>query len=154
MSSFEVFTYSPRDINLIISGHKVVGWNSIRVSLMSPSFRVIKGIRGKNTRVRDVDSSATVALSLDQTSVSNSLLEQIAFQDKQTGNGRLSVSLSNPHGSEMFFSDTAFIEGKSDIMFEGEITGREWVIHCLQSDQSSGSDKLGGMIGSILGGLF
>lgn len=152
--SLEVFTYSPNDVNLLISGHKIIGWNKIVVEMLHPTFRIIKGIRGKNTRVRDRDSSARVVLSIDQTSVSNSILQQIAVQDKTTGNGRLSVALSNPYGSEVFYSDTGYLEDKADYNFEGEIGNREWTIMCLQSDYAGSSDQLGGLIGSILGGGF
>lgn len=149
-----VYTYSPKEINLFIAGHKVQGWNSISISPSAPTFKVIKGIRGKNTRVRNKDSSCTIRISVDQTSFTNSVLDQIIYLDKTYGTGRLTVSLTNPLGHEVFFTDTAFIEGKANLDFSDVAGDREWTIHCLNSDYSSGSDGVSGMLGSILGGLF
>lgn len=150
----DVQTYSPREIILSIAGHKIVGWNSIRIEKSSPTFIKVKGIRGVNTRVRDVDSSAKVVISLDQSSISNSILDQIAERDALLGTGRVSVSLSNILGGEVFFSDEAYLEGFAPMVYEGEGSDREWVIECLSSLGARNNGQLGGMVGSLLGGLF
>lgn len=152
--SLAVYTYSPSDVNIIISGHKVSGWNSVSVQHLAPTFKVIRGIRGKNTRVRNTDTSASVTIAIDQNSVSNSVLESVAMQDAATGNGRLSILISDPNGSGMFYSDTAFIEATPNYTLEGEANDRGWIFHCLSSQSGGDGGKLGGLVGSVLSAIF
>lgn len=151
--SFAVHTYSPADVNIMIAGYKISGWNSASVQHLAPKFKIIRGIRGKSTRVRNTDTSATVTIAIDQNSVSNALLEEIAIQDFYSGNGRLSVLISDPYGTGLFYSAEAFIEDKPSYTLEGEANDRSWVLHCMSS-QTEGEGKLGGMIGSVLSAIF
>ena len=100
---------------------------------------MIKGIRGKNTRVRNIDSSAIVSLEIDQNSISNSVLNQVVSKDRELGTGRLSISITDPYGAEKFYSDSAFLEGLPSYSLEAESGDRQWNVHC---SETSGRWKL------------
>ena len=72
--SFEVYTYSPSEVILTISGYQITGFDKISVSRNSPAFSMVKGIRGQNTRVRNRDSSCTITVDLLQTAMANDCL--------------------------------------------------------------------------------
>lgn len=154
MNLFQSYTYSPSSLNIIISGYRIVGWDSLSIKRHTPNFKLIKGIRGKNTRIRDKSTAVEITLSIDQTSPAQAVLMDIASQDLSYGTGMLSVSLKNPHGSEVFFSAKAFLEGHSTIDMGGDLSKRDWTILCLDSDNYIGTDPISGLIGSITGGIF
>lgn len=128
-----IYTYAPDEVALTFGGYIVEGWDSITVKRSSPAFQIKRGIRGKNTRVRNRDTSAVITLVCPQTSNVNKILTDLVTQDEITGNGRLSLSLIDGSGWEVFSSSEAFVDGLADREYEANESDREWVITCLNS---------------------
>lgn len=126
-----LFTYIPSKVVLDISGYKVQGHVSISLSLDNPQFKTIKGIRGRNTRVRDKNTSGVLKVELLQTSITNDLFSEIVQQDLIYGTGRLVISLKDDSGSSLFFCDNAYIEGFPELGFRDAAGTRTWTINCL-----------------------
>lgn len=148
------YTYSPNNVTLIISGFRVTGWESIEVKRQSPTFKVVRGIRGKNTRVRDKNGLTEVRVIVDQTSPANKVFHDISLADYNTGNGLLTLTLRDPNGYDFLHSNEVFLEGQAVATFSAETTGREWVFHCLSVANTSGGDPLASKLGSIFSKLF
>ncbi len=127
-NSFTVNTYSPKDVILTISGYQFTGWDSITISRSVKGFNTIRGIRGKNTRVRNTDTSATVAISLLQSSQGNDVLSDIHQQDLNFGTGRLTLMLKDNSGRSVFSSNEAFIPSFPTASFSGQFEYRNWEI--------------------------
>lgn len=129
-----VNTYNPSDVYLIIAGHICTGWNEISVERTTPSFRFVKGIRGKNTRVQDLDSSAVINITLLQTAQTNDILSEIHRQDIEEGTGRIELSLVDRSGTSSFSSIEAYIVNYPNKSFKDDFEPVTWTIQCQSTD--------------------
>lgn len=145
-----VLTYSPKKVIFVIGGYQVTGWESITIGRSTNAFIPIRGIRGKNTRVRNTDSSATITIPLLQTSLSNDVLSDIHTQDIALGTGRIELTLKDTGGNSIFSSNEAYILGFPAISYSGGIEYREWKIYC----QSTSNYEIGGNPESNVGDIL
>lgn len=129
-NTFSVLSYSPKDVILIIAGYQVTGWEKISISRTRKSFTTIPGIRGKNTRTVSRDTSATLSVSILQTSQSNEVLNYIHELDIDESTGRLPVTLKDMSGKSVFSSDQAYITGYPFVAYSGQFEYRAWEIFC------------------------
>lgn len=129
----EVRTYAPQEVILTFGGYAVEGWDSISVTRSTKEFSVVKGIRSKNTRIRNLNSHATISLQCPQTSQVNQILTHVLSVDEVTGNGKLEINLVDGSGNEVFTSSEAFIAGSADRSYGGDESERTWTIECLTS---------------------
>lgn len=128
-----VATYTPKEVSLLIGGSLVTGWDRITVQRNAESFRQVRGIRGKNTRVRNRDSSATMTVELAQTSITNSIFSQILQLDLAQGTGRLEWTLRDAKGEYVFQTNTGYVSSYPESGFSGEIETRRWTLLCDSS---------------------
>lgn len=130
----EISTYSPESVLLILGGAALTGWNSISISRDADQFNVIKGIRGKHTRSRNYDNSATIVLELPFSSDWNYILSQIVTQDTQSATGRCEILLKDNSGNSIFKTTQAYVRKFADVTFDATISSRVWTIQCLDVD--------------------
>lgn len=130
----EISTYSPDSVILTIGGAYLVGWNSIAISRDSGQFNVIKGIRGKHTRVRSYDTAASIVIELPFSSEWNDIFSEIVTQDLQSATGRIEILLKDNSGRSLFKSSQAFVTRYADVTFDSTISSRVWNIQCLSTD--------------------
>lgn len=138
-----VYTYSPEEVDLIVSGYRITGWNSIAVSRTSAGFTHIAGIDGKNTRIRNKDTGATIFIDVVRTSPVNTVFSEIHRKDLIYGTGRLEVMLKDKQGGSVFSSIEAYIDRYPDDAFTTEMNNRRWSITCQSTDvwNIAGSEK-------------
>ena len=139
-NSFTVQTYSPKDVILTVGGYQLTGWQSINVSRSVKGFTVVRGIRGKNTRVKNVDTSATITISLIQSAQGNDVLSYIHELDLDEGTARIALLLKDRSGRSVFSSNEAFITGYPTATFSGQFEYRNWELFC----QATGTYTVGG----------
>lgn len=137
----EVLTYVPSNVALILSGSQVKGWNSISVARSDPVFKQIKGIRGKNTRTRIKNSSATIVIETPQTELINEVLSMVLEADSVNGTARLEISLMESTGSSFFTTNTAYISQWPELKYSGELGVNVWTLTCEDSEIFIGSAK-------------
>lgn len=130
----EVLTYVPSNVSLIISGSQLSGWNSITISRSDPVFKQIKGIRGKNTRTRIKNSSATIVIETPQTELINEVLSMVLEADSVNGTARLEISLMEITGSSFFTTSTAYIERHPELKYTNELGVNVWTLVCEDSE--------------------
>jgi hypothetical protein len=128
-----VFTYNPGDVNLSVAGFVVQDWDSISLKRSTDAFKMIKGIRGKNTRSRSLDSSIIISIEVGAASMANDVFSEIVRQDLIKGTGRCQIVLKDLSGTTEVHSETGFITDLSEIHFSAEIGTRKWDIACLDS---------------------
>ena len=121
------YTYSPQDVRLVIGGYIFTGWNSITIT-RPESFLVVKGIRGKHTRVQNPDTSANLIIALTQTSPGNDVFSETLRQDIINGTARIALTLVDKSGSSVFSSNDAYITGYPSATFSGQFQDRPWRI--------------------------
>lgn len=163
--SFNVNTYSPTEVVLAFGGYPLTGWNTISLRKNQAGFVPVRGIRGKNSRYRNTDTSATISFSCLQTGEANDIMSSIHRQDLAFGNARISLTLKDGSGSFLFHSSEAFITDFPETTFSGQFEYRVWTIHCLSSEadwnvggnlqvQDSLYTKATTFIGDTLSGIF
>jgi hypothetical protein len=129
-----VKTYKPSDLKLIIAGSYQVG-GIVSISVTFPErYKIVKGIKGQHTRVRNQDTSATVTVELLQTSVSNDVLSSIVSKDILTGAGRLSLSIQDTAGTSRFETTNAFVTTYPQTSYSNELTTRTWTFQMLDTN--------------------
>jgi hypothetical protein len=143
MANVAVNTFSPTDVKFIFGGYTVVGWDGITISRSSQGFTPVRGIRGKHSRTRTRDTSATITITLIQSSPSNDVLSQVHAMDLVEGTGRLAISLVDKSGRSKFSSNEAYILGYPESKYSGSIEYRVWTIYCQTTDTYivGGNDK-------------
>lgn len=134
-NSFSVETYSASDVKLSIGGYIITGWDNLTINRRVKAFTPVYGIRGKNTRVKNVDTSATIIITLIQTSQSNDVLSYIHELDIDEGTARITLTLKDNSGRSVFSSNEAYISSYPTKSFSGDFTYNTWEI-ILQSTQS------------------
>lgn len=137
----EVLTYVPSNVSLIISGSQLSGWNSITISRSDPVFKQIKGIRGKNTRTRIKNSSATIVIETPQTELINEVLSMVLEADSVNGTARLEISLMEITGTSFFTTSTAYIERHPELKYTNELGVNVWTLVCEDSEVFIGSAR-------------
>lgn len=143
----EVREYSPTDVIMTFGGSVVEGWDKITTQRINESFKIVEGIRGKNTRIRINNTAATVEITLSQTSPTNYIFSEIVRMDEEYGTGRIEVMIKDIMTGEVFSSTEAFLERPSAYTFEEDISDRVWTMHCLSSNFSIGSSSpLGSLV--------
>lgn len=136
-----VMTYSPSEVTVLIEGYTIPGMLSVEVKWDQPFFKSIRGIRGQITRVRNVNLSAEMTLTLQQTSLGNSTLQSIVQADVVNGNGVFFLVLKDLGGNFQINSKKAFINGVSDIKFSNGFEDRAWSITLTEVYLSDTSDN-------------
>lgn len=126
-------TFSPADIVLSINNYQVKGFaggSFVEIIQNSPYFRIVPGIRGGHTRVRNRDRSGVVLLRLMQTHSDNEVLSKIVEKDDLNQTGLIDVTLRDVGGQSGMQFINAFIEGPPNISYSSnETLPREWRIH-------------------------
>lgn len=133
-NSFTVTTYSPKDVQLSIGGYQIVGWDSISIARSVKGFTTIRGIRGKHTRVPNVDTSCTITIPLIQFSPSNDVLSYIHELDLDEGTARISLTLKDRSGGSVYSSNEAYITGYPTATYSGQFEYRSWEIFAQTTD--------------------
>ena len=138
----EVATYSPSDVVVTFGGYILEDWESITVERSLPSHKIITGIRGKNSRNAVKNTSATVTVELAQTSLANYIFQKIVELDEATGNGRISITIKDTLGGEVFYSDDTFIEAPASRTYSADISTRTWKMNCLSSTYNTSEESV------------
>lgn len=148
----QVLTYVPSNVNLIISGLPISGWNEITVARNAPVIRQVRGIRGKNTRTRLKDSSAVITIETLQTELLNEVFTLALQADEQEGTARLELALTESTGTSFFTTSTAYITAYPQKSYSNEISSVVWTLACDESNMFIGnatSAAIGVVQGSV-----
>ena len=138
-NKFNVATYSPSDVGLVIGGYTLSGWDRISITRRVDNFKPIYGIRGKHTRVRmggkeARESSAFITIILSQESQANDVLSEIHRQDIDQGTARIALTLKDNSGGSVFSSSEAYIMNFAASEFANDFGTREWRIFCQTTE--------------------
>jgi hypothetical protein len=130
--SSDILTYAPEAVKIIISGYVVTGVVSVTLQWKGAKpFKVIRGIRGKATRVFNPDLYATVTVELLQTSITNDIFSSILMQDRRNQSARLEFTVNDTSGTTSYQSTECFLSAYPDVSHGTELTTRKWDIECL-----------------------
>lgn len=135
-------TYSAVDVILSFGGYTLVGWDNISVKRDTTQSNFIRGIRNKNTRVINPNTSAIISISCPQTSACHDIFSQIAEMDRMTGgNGRIELTLQDLNGGNIITSNESYLVGYPDVTYSNSIENYTWSIQCYYTDSPSVSTR-------------
>ena len=164
MAMMAVQTYNPSDVRLTIGGYQLAGWNSITIARNKQGVQPVPGIRGKHTRVPTNDTSATVTISMLQTSPSHDVMSAIHGLDLVNGTGRLELSLRDGSGRSVFNTIESYITGYPETTYSDNFEYRTWTIYCQTTNdyvvggntkaETTLADTLFGGISGAIGNIF
>lgn len=148
----EVLTYVPSNVSLIVSGYPIQGWTSLSLEYNTPAFKQVRGIRGKNTRVRMHDHSCTLVVECLHTELVNDVFSMALQADRANGTGRLEIALMESTGTSFFTTPIAYVVGEPPLVRTSDISTVRWTLVCEDCQLFVGSAK-NAAVGVIEGGI-
>ena len=139
-----VKTYDPANVSAIYGTIPISGYSedsAITVEHDEDDWTLQMGVDGEGTRSKTSNRSATVTISLMQSSATNDLLSAERELDINTpgGTGGKPFIIKDNSGTTLFSMETAWIQKPPTAELNREATAREWVFRTdvLQANHGS-----------------
>ena len=148
MASTRTSTYSPSDVNVVISQessglvHVIAGYADD--SHINETYEHVTGVDNIATRVYKANTSGKVTVSLGQGSASNDILTMLYLNDKASKNsdGLFTLTVKDGSGRSVAFAQEAYIGVVPNSQYGNSLNNRDWVFHCTQMDDIIGGNGL------------
>ncbi len=118
--------YSSKDVSITVNGTPITGVMDGEFLTITPSVdpaAIHVGGDGEATMVVSADESATIAITLKQTSLSNAVLSLL-----RSTKAVFAVIIKDNSGTSIHTAAKAFISGSPAPAYGQDITGRVWTI--------------------------
>jgi hypothetical protein len=127
-----VKTYDPSHVSMFYGEIEVKGFAQdagIAIAGDEDLWSLQIGVDGEGTRSKSSNRSATITVSLMQSSATNPLLQAASILDTETpgGTGGKPLLVKDNSGTSVFSAETAWIQKEPDAEFNREAGPREWV---------------------------
>lgn len=126
--------YDPREVHLIWGGLPchvgIAAGTFITAERNVPSWRLVKGTDGEGTRVRTMNFSARVQLTLRRGTWVNDVLSAASASDDLSGVFTVPLFLNDKNGRSLYTSPIAFVESPTDPSFSDQEGSNTWVFIC------------------------
>lgn len=153
MATQRLATFAPNDVNVVITqrssgiAHIVSGYSEdsiVNIERVAETFTMYTGADNTSTRIYNANKSATVTLSLQQTSASNDILSLLYANDSASRNssGLFALQISDASGRSRFFSDDAYVGVVPNSAFANSMQTRDWVLHAHNLDTYIGGNAV------------
>lgn len=153
MSTQRLATFAPNDVTVVITqrssgiAHIVSGYSEdsiVNIERTAETFTMYTGADNTSTRIYNANKSATVTLSLQQTSASNDILSLLYANDSNSRNssGLFSLQISDSSGRSRYFSDDAYVGVVPNSQFGNSMQVRDWVLHAHNLDTYIGGNAI------------
>jgi len=121
-------TYDPKLTTVIFGPLQIQGFSEekISVSYSDDSFDLAIGCDGEATRVRKNNNSATITVTLQQSSPSNDSLSVISIADRATNTGMFPMTFIDGSGSTVAFAANAYIQKHPDLTLSNSNQTCQW----------------------------
>ncbi len=129
-------TYDPTKVTIIVinkdgKAYPIGGFadgTSVKITRTSESYKKSTGMDGITSRIKNLDKSGEITLTLAQTSLSNDVLTVI---ENSSSDGDLcSIIVEDSYGGSKYRSSEAWIKKSADAEYSKDITNREWTFEC------------------------
>lgn len=128
----QVNTYNPREITIALGSHMVTGYADDSFVTIDPNGGGVTkkvGCDGEIVRSIDPDDSFIIKLSLQQSSKTNSFLQQSYDRDRLSGDGMFPIMVKDLKGGFVFSADSGWAAKPASRGYGKEAGNREWEIH-------------------------
>lgn len=151
MATQRLATFSPNDVSVIITqsstgiSHVVSGYSEdsiVNIEWTTPRYALYTGADNTGTRVRNASNSATLSISLQQTSASNDVLSSLFDNDAANTDGLFSIQVKDASGRSVYFSDDAYIGVRPNAGFTNNMSTRDWVVQAFNLEGYAGGNAI------------
>lgn len=154
MASTRTSTYSPSDVNVVISQessglvHVISGYaedSHINVERDSETYEHVTGVDNQATRIYKANKSGKITVSLAQSSASNDILTLLYANDAASRNsdGLFTVTVKDGSGRSVAFAQEGYIGVVPNSQYGNSLNNRDWVINCTNMDDIiAGNSKI------------
>lgn len=142
--------YSPNDITVTLVrsdglSHIVSGYSEDAMISVEPSaeaFTMYTSADNKATLIFHENNTATIMVTLNQTSESNDVFSSLyeEFKRVKKADRLFSIIVKDNNGRSLYKSSQAFIGKRPNGSFANTIQNREWSILCADMEQYSGGN--------------
>lgn len=125
-----LYTFDPKKVSVVLGPYIAKGFSDsmITITKTSEAFTMVVGADGEATRVKSNDGSATIAITLLQSSPTNDALSTIATADALSNLGVFPFFLKDNLGTTLVAAATCFISKLPDMTFGKTQNDRVWNI--------------------------
>lgn len=151
MSTQRLATFAPNDVSVILTqsstgiAHQIGGYSEdsiVNIEWTTPRYSLYTGADNTGTRVFNASNSATLTVSLQQTSASNDVLSQLFNNDGRNSDGLFSVQVKDTSGRSIYFSDSAYIGVRPNAGYSNSMMTRDWVIQAFNLEGYAGGNSI------------
>ena len=132
-----VRTYDPKQVLISVGGIPMSGFADGTFATFersSDTFSKVSGADGIVSRAKSNDRSGTFTFTLAQTSPANDFLSGFAFLDESKNLGIVPILVKDSAGATLLLSAYGWVKKPPKVEYGKEITNREWVMDCADSD--------------------
>jgi len=124
--------FDPKMVTINWGAHLVEGFaeEKVTISFQDDAFDLAIGCDGEASRVRKNNNSATITLTLQQTSQSNDVFSYMAIADRQANLGIMPMTIIDYSGSTKLYAASAYIVKTPDQTLSNTNNTMQWVFVC------------------------
>lgn len=138
-------SYSPEQVVFLLGGaiplDGYADGTFISINKPNPIFETVVSADGKVSRTQIENPLYTVRLSLSSVASANEILTAISFADKKTGRAKFPLMIKDNMGTSLFYASLAWIEGTPDMVFDTNVSTRDWVFNCIGVTEIVGGNE-------------
>jgi hypothetical protein len=126
-----VKTYDPAQVIVTIDGNDISGFADgtfVGVARNNDIFTLTVGADGEATRTKSNDRSGRFTFTLQQSSISNDVINAIANRDEESNQGAVAVQVKDASGNALHSAERAWVVKKPDSEYAKETSNREWIL--------------------------
>lgn len=140
-----IFNYCPDEVNVLVAGFisidGFVDGTFVEVTKDVMPFSAKRTADGQLARLYNNDQTYTITLTLHCGSPSNDLLTKLWQLDEITQKGKFPMLVKDHSGTDLFFSETTWIETLPSISKSASVDSRTWVLRSSQAQINIGSNQ-------------
>ena len=123
--------YSPDEVSVVLAAFIIGGFADgafVSVAPDEDDWSLTIGSDGSPVRAKSSIRSATITLTLLQTSASNQVLQDFANLDRIAGGGIFPLLIKDNSGNTIHAAEQCWVQRRPDSSFDREVTTREWIL--------------------------
>jgi len=123
--------FDPGLLKITVGGHAVEGFADgtfLSIATNNPFWTLAAGASGEFARSKSKDKSATIEITLMQTSLSNNVLSAYALADDTANTGKFALGILDENGFSIYTAAEAWVQQMPTVTYGKEISDITWVI--------------------------
>lgn len=124
-------TFDPRNVSIIIGSHVVGGFADgtfITVERSTPTWSKQIGASGESVRIKSNDRSGKITLTLQQTSLSNDVLDGYRMADELKNAGKFPFIMNEAGGASLAEGTETWVLQPPNLEYGKDLGTRQWVL--------------------------